>query len=179
MYLAITGTPGTGKSTVGTLLEDAGQKVISLLRVAEENGFITGYDEEAGSDEIDIQALDKHIRDNCTSSDQAFITGHMSHQLSAVSAVIVLRCNPNTIIQRLEERGYSEDKVRENAEAEAVDVILVEALEMHDNVFEIDVTEMHPEQVRDAILEIGTGDGKIDKYGPGKVDWSEVVLGWY
>ena len=48
---------------------------------------------------------------------------------------------------------------------------------MHDKVFEIDATGMQPEEVRDSIFEIG--EGKIDKYAPGKVDWSEVVLGWY
>ena len=179
MYIAITGTPGTGKSTVGALLEGAGQNVLSLGRLAKDKGFVTGHDKVADSNEIDIQALDRFIREEQMSYGPIFISGHLSHLLSAVTFAIVLRCNPNTIIQRLEGRGYPKAKVRENAEAEAVDVILVEALERHNKVFELDTTNVQPEEVRDTILEITASKGKIDKYEPGKVDWSEVVLGWY
>jgi len=47
---------------------------------------------------------------------------------------------------RLEARGYSEEKIRENIEAEALDVILVEAFEWCEKVFEINTTEKSIEE---------------------------------
>ena len=41
---------------------------------------------------------------------------------------------------RLKSRGYSEEKIKENIEAEALDVILVEAFEWCKKVFEVNTT---------------------------------------
>ncbi len=177
MYIAITGTPGTGKSTLTRQLQDSGKETISVFRYSKEQGFIIRYDEEMDSYEVDIQALDNHLKNRHGGEDIVFISGHLSHLLSVPDMVIVLRCNPNIIRQRLEERGYPESKIRENMEAEAVDVILVESLDNHDAVFEIECTDMQPEEVVNAVIEIT--EGKHNKYEPGRVDWSEVVLGWY
>ncbi len=73
-------------------------------------------------------------------------------------------------------RGYSGAKVYENALSEAIDVILVEAVEWCDRVYELDTTGRTAREVADAILEIlGAIDHgtEIDGYNPGSVDWLE------
>ena len=62
-------------------------------------------------------------------------------------------------------------------EAEALDVILIEATETETEVSEINTTEMSAEEVCDAVLRIKSGD--TSNYAPGSIDWSEEVLKWY
>ena len=56
--------------------------------------------------------------------------------------VIILRCRPDILKSRLVKRGYRGEKIQENVEAEALDVILVETLEIHPpgHILEIDTT---------------------------------------
>jgi len=61
--------------------------------------------------------------------------------------------------------------VKENLEAEALDVCLVEAVERYDEVYELDTTGRSPEETAAAVEEIIKGKG--GKYRPGKIDWAE------
>jgi adenylate kinase len=81
------------------------------------------------------------------------------------------------LAKRLTKRRWSKAKVRENLEAEAVDVILIEAMDSCNEVFEIDTTKMTPLQVSKAVAEIIRGES--GKYRPGNVDWSAEVMDWY
>ena len=59
--------------------------------------------------------------------------------------------------------------MRENLEAEFLDVILVEAVEWCDLVSEIDATCLSPEEVADRVVGILRGELKMP---PGEVDWT-------
>ncbi|MBA1343247.1 MAG: putative adenylate kinase [ANME-2 cluster archaeon] len=88
----------------------------------------------------------------------------------------MLRLAPDELEKRLTVRGYSRAKIHENALSEAVDVILVEAVEWCDGVYEIDTTGKTVKEVADAILEILDAIDRgieIDGYEPGSVDWLE------
>ena len=74
-------------------------------------------------------------------------------------------------------KRWTERKIRENVEAEAVDVVLIEAVQSVPQVFEIDTTHRRPKQVGLAIEEIISGEKQ--KYRVGNVDWSREVLGWF
>jgi adenylate kinase len=108
--------------------------------------------------------------------DEGYIVGHLAHLLPN-GLCIVLRAHPGLIIERLKARGYVDEKVMANAEAEAIDLILIEALDGCQDVREIDCSEMSGEDVAAAIERII--DGQDGAYAPGNVDWSEVVLSWY
>jgi adenylate kinase len=69
------------------------------------------------------------------------------------------------------ERGYEEEKVMENVEAELVDVILIEAVERCEDVYEIDTSEMSISEVADIVEQILKGEEVKNRYRPGKVDW--------
>ncbi|MFA5312554.1 MAG: adenylate kinase family protein [Methanomassiliicoccales archaeon] len=175
MLIALTGTPGTGKTTVGKELIPRGISVREVSDIAREKGLLREKDVGRDSYDIDPDELDAAI-DFLREGPTTILVGHLSHLVDS-DIVIVLRCRPSVLEERLASRGWSPKKVRENAEAEAVDIILIEAMEVNDTVYEIDTTGMGPASVADAILDILAG--KTDKYGMGNIDWSDEVLKWY
>jgi len=99
--------------------------------------------------------------------DLVVVEGHLSHHLA--DTAVVLRCNPLVLKERLFSRGWSEEKVMENVEAELIDEILVESLETCKEVYEINVTDMSVDEVVEVIQSILSGTCK--NYRPGNVDW--------
>ncbi|KYK27881.1 MAG: hypothetical protein AYK23_02000 [Candidatus Proteinoplasmatales archaeon SG8-5] len=170
MHVILTGTPGTGKTEAGIILKTKGYDVRNVKDLAAEFGAASETDEGM---EIDVALLTNLLPH---SEEIIIIEGHLAHLLPN-DLCIVLRCNPNVLRERLEARGYPEDKVRENMEAEAIDLILVEAFESCDRVFEIDASDLDPDGVAQAIENVINGDA--DGRSPGSVDWSQVVMDWY
>ncbi|MGD1060678.1 MAG: adenylate kinase family protein [Methanomassiliicoccales archaeon] len=174
MRLAISGTPGTGKTATASILASRGMDVVELNLFANEHGLLGKIDRKRKAREIDVEKLDEALLKERTGD--VVLVGHIAHFLSA-DRIVVLRTRPSVLRKRLEARDYSESKVKENLEAEACDVILIESLDRSKKVYEIDTTERTPEETADAIEDILAG--KTKKYEPGHVDWSEEVLGWY
>lgn len=149
--------------------------VVEANQLAKDKGLLGRMDRRRATREVDVSALDEALIED-EGLNQAILVGHLSHLLT-VDLIIVLRCRPSVLAGRLRERGYSEPKVKENIEAEALDVILVEAAETGGIVLEIDTTGKSPEEVADAVEEILAGER--EKYAIGHIDWSEEVLGWF
>ncbi len=173
MLVAVTGTPGTGKTSACDALAHRGYLVVDLDDVARRGGFITGRDEVRGSDEVDVDALRENLQ---VPAKVAFVRSHYAHHM-AVDLVVVLRCAPSVLRKRLEARGWAPAKIQENLEAEAIDVITQEAVELHPAVYEIDTTRRTAEDTAQTILEILRG--KTQGHEPGTVNWADEVLSWY
>jgi adenylate kinase len=169
MRYALTGTPGVGKTTVAAILSLHGVPTMEVGELARREGLILGLDEGRGSYDVDLDALRAH---SSGIPDGVVLVGHLSHLLD-VGGIIVLRCSPSVLAARLRERGYALPKVMENVEAEAVDVILIEAVESGAAVFEIDTTYGSPDEVARSVLQILGGEKT--KYLPGHVDWSQEI----
>ena len=174
MKLALTGTPGTGKSTVSKILATKGLKVIELGDLAKEKGLLEKLDRKRGTYEVDVKRLDRAVGD-AEAEQTTVLVGHLAHLVSS-DMVIVLRCRPSVLAMRLQARGYPERKVAENALAEALDVILVESVETGKQVFEIDTTNITSEEAAEAVMSILAGEK--EKYAIGNIDWSEEALDW-
>lgn len=174
MLVALTGTPGTGKSTAGELMR-SGRTVIELSELVRMGKVSTVLDRQRDSLEVDTDELDEAVRKELAGRD-ALLVGHLSHFLS-VDLIIVLRCRPSVLASRLRARGWPERKVRENIEAEGCDVILVESVDSGREVVEIDTTELTAERTAGAIEEILAGER--EKYAVGHVDWSDEVMSWF
>lgn len=167
MIILITGTPGTGKTAVAKILS---KKIdAKLIQIGAIEGIYIGVDEERGSKIVDMEKLSNKIGDMIVGD--MVIEGHLSHLLPFGDIVIVLRSDPMELKKRLESKGFDEKKVQENLEAEALDVCLIESLERHENVYEIDTTKRKTDEVVDTIIDIV--GGKTDEFEPGKIDWSE------
>ena len=160
--LAITGTPGVGKTTVAEILKKKGYSVGRVNDLAKKYDCIEEVDGELI---VDIEKLKESF-----SEDLDFVEGHLSHFLS--DRCVVLRCNPIVLKERLLSKGWDEEKILENLESELIDQILVEALEVCSEVHEIDTTGITPEKVADLIEKIYRGKLKL---GYGRVDWISAI----
>ena len=169
--IAVTGTPGTGKSTACALLKE--YQVIDLNELIRKNSKRFQLDEERDSIDVDTSIL-KGLLPMMTGI--RIIEGHLAHLLGPDIAII-LRCSPKMLKERLKKKNWSKEKIQENLEAEAVDVILIEAEDTDAEILEIDTTKMSPDEVAEAIREIIAGERR--KYRPGNIDWSKEVLDWY
>lgn len=179
MIVAITGTPGTGKTTVASILKKKGFTVVDLKKVAFDNNFVIGTDKNRNSKIIDIEKLDDYIQKKFSSDDLVFVEGHISHLLKCADKVIILRLHPSKLKEILSDRNWTKDKIRENVQAEILDVILCEAVDIHSqrNCFEINGTELSIQDIVVCILEIVENKFKnIKKYKIGEIDWSEQIL---
>lgn len=139
MRVAVTGTPGTGKTTATELL-DTDHNVLHLNQIITERGLTTGHDEERDSAIVDLDAVESYLDGR---TDVVF-ESHLAHNFPA-DRVAVLRCHPEELETRLA-NDESAASVTENAESEALDVILGEAVDRQgrDTVYEIETTGQSP-----------------------------------
>ncbi len=168
MRIAVTGTPGTGKTTATELLE-TDLDVVHLNDLIAEEGLSIGEDPDRGSLVADLDAIDERLSD----ADDVVVESHLSHHLN-VDRVAVLRCRPDVLVERLRGRGESEAKATENADAEALDVILSESVDRHgtDAVYEIDTTDRSPRAVASEIESVVSGERAPSA---GTVDFTEYL----
>ncbi|MEM2889942.1 MAG: adenylate kinase family protein [Candidatus Hadarchaeum sp.] len=174
LIIAVSGTPGTGKSEFSKKLAEKLQaKLLSLNDFIEENR-IYSLDSD-GTKVVDVPKLRRCFAKKARDlSGTVVVEGLLAHLLpkKTLDHVVVLRTHPKVLELRLRRRNYPEAKVRENVDAEALDVILWEAVETHgvDKVHEIDTTNLSPEEAVNQFLLAMEGKAVAR---PGKVDWLE------
>ena len=179
MRVALTGTPGTGKTAVASVLTKKGYKVVHLHRFAQRNNCIVGLDTKRKSQLVDIDVLNSCIEQDYPTTDLTLFEGHIGHLLRCIDKIVIIRCHPIQLKHRLQRKKWSVKKIKENVDAEILDVILCEAVELHpvDNIFEIDTTQKSITEVALAIeLMIQRNFEPTDAYTIGQIDWSEEIL---
>ena len=178
----ISGTPCTGKTTVANdlneYLSDNGfdSKLIKINDFAFENDLVIGEDPDKFYKVIDIDGLNDCLNEEITqiSNSILIVEGHLSHLCEGADKMIVLRLNPSILKDRLEERNYSESKIQENLEAEALAVCSVEAYEIYgDKTNEIDASDKSVEEIRDLIIAIAADKMECPV---GSIDFMEWIL---
>ncbi len=186
MIIALSGTPGTGKTTVCGIISEHSQyrkqfHIIDLNKIVLGEKLYTGKDETRDTYEADMDKLEERVTQIISQAPQGMdiiMEGHLSHFLPA-DVIIVLRTHPVALRKRLGKRkNYSFSKVKENANAEALDVILVESAERNKNVFEINTTDINPLAIVKSVIAIieSLKQGKTPKdFLPGKLNWIEQV----
>jgi Predicted nucleotide kinase (related to CMP and AMP kinases) len=182
MIIGITGTPGTGKTSVTKLLEnDQLCQVIHLNELIREEKLYSEVDTERDCVVADMDLVyDRVLELQDKSYPVTIVDSHLSHHIADM--VIVLRTSPAKLKERLEKRKYSVEKVRENLEAEALDIILAEAVDWCEKVFELDTTEGTVDRTFKDIGRIIKGLRRGDteeleqEFRPGSVDWSDYFF---
>jgi adenylate kinase len=198
MIILLTGTPGTGKTTISHLLaEKLGCQLVDINHLVEEKHLYTGLDPEKDYKIVDMDDLErelfrivgsenavdpndstndslnnfsKDLSINPTKNSCIVIEGHLSHYFPQADLVVVFRTEPTTLSERLRKRGWKETKIRENLEAEALDICTWEAHQIHqEKVHEVETTKITPKEVIDVILDII--DGK-KSFPVGNIDFS-------
>lgn len=176
----ITGTPGVGKSTLANLIEKKlSWNLIKINQLAKERNLFSGIDKEKGYKIIDLDILCPELKKTISeiSTDNAsgiVVDGHLSHFCQCADIVIVLRLYPSILKERLKKRNYSDSKILENLEAEALGVCSMEAQEIHGNiVHEIDVGKLSPEDILNTVIEIITGEKSLPL---GEIDFLNWIM---
>jgi adenylate kinase len=153
--VALTGTPGTGKTSVAAQLD---LPVVHLNEVIREEGLAAERDADRDSLVADVDAVAAWLAENAPEGDHV-VESHLAHLFDA-DRVVVLRCHPETLERRLRDRGESAASARENAESEALDVVLSEAVERHgrEAVYEVDTTDLSPAAVAAEVAAVAAGE---------------------
>ncbi len=169
MRVAVTGTPGTGKTTATDLVE-SDLTAVHLNDAIRDEGLHDGEDEERGSLYANLDAVREWL---ASQGDDLLVDSHLAHHFEA-DRVVVLRCHPEELSERLLERGEAAGKAEENAESEALDVILSETVAEHglDSVYEIDTTDRTPEAIAADIEAVIRGERAPSA---GTVDYLEYL----
>ncbi len=180
MFIALTGTPGTGKTSVAQKLKTQGIQILSLNDLALSQNFIEGKDKKRGSHILDLDRINSYLQKNVEiQSNPTIIEGHATHWLTQPEWIIILRCHPKELQKRLHTKQWKKVKISENVEAEILDIILCEATEIHpaNKLIEIDTTEKTIQDVSKIILNLINSDfSHAKEFCIGKIDWSDEIL---
>ncbi|MDO5836693.1 MAG: adenylate kinase family protein [Methanobacterium sp.] len=185
MILLLTGTPGTGKTTISHILaERLDYNLVDINQLVEENHLYTGLDPEKDYKLVDMESLEEELHkiieddESGTSPDgksNIIIEGHLSHHFPRADLVVVLRTEPDILKGRLQKRGWKDVKIHENLEAEALDICTWEAHQIHSTrVHEIETTSLTPEEAVGIILEVIGGK---KSFPVGGIDFSGYLGG--
>ena len=165
--IIITGTPGTGKTTLADKIGDYFKtRVIHITDYLKENPELIEKTMKNGTIIPKMAELRKALN-----QEQGIIDGHLACEFKLRNSfVLVLRTNPKELKKRLKERGYKPKKIKENIEAEALDYCTQKAEENYKAVYEIDTTTKSPDETFQMALKIIYGMSQGDK-----VDFSNYL----
>ena len=146
--LIITGTPGTGKTTLAKMLaERYGYHHIEVNALITQRKLGERYDRKRHCSIVDIRKLNRHLLQIILWAKhekiKVVIDSHLSHYLppKAVDRCIVVNCDLKVLKRRLQKRKYTKAKVAENLECEIMGICEQEALEMGHKVKMVDMTK--------------------------------------
>jgi adenylate kinase len=133
--IALTGTPGTGKTRVAARLTGLRTIEVAELAVARGCARVRGK-----TVVVDLPALVRAQRAPGAWNEIEVVVGHLSHLLG-LRDVVVLRCHPLELDRRLRQapRGGARERV-ENVAAEATDVVRWEAAGEGRRILQVDTT---------------------------------------
>ncbi|KPA83223.1 hypothetical protein ABB37_02904 [Leptomonas pyrrhocoris] len=136
--ILITGTPGTGKTSMGEMLiaELEGFQHVEVGKLVKENHFYTKYDEE-----LDTHIIEEEDEDRLLDFMEPLMVKGGNHVVDYHSSelfperwfhlVVVLHASTEVLFERLTNRKYSEAKRGENMEAEIQCICEEEAREAY------------------------------------------------
>jgi adenylate kinase len=177
LVVAVSGTPGTGKSVFARALAKKLDAQLVDLNALIKKRKIYKKDSD-GTLIVDPQNVRAEFARLIKSlRGPVVVEGLLSHFLQPkfITHVVVLRTKPSVLEKRLRKRRYSSQKIKDNVESEALSVILWEAVKIHGvkKVHEIDTTKLKAQATVKLFL---NALAKKISLRPGKIDWLEEVF---
>ena len=173
--IGITGTPGTGKKTVGgSVAKKLEYELLEINALAKKLGAEIG--KKNAELEVEPSIIYKKLP-RLLEGKKTVLVGHLLPYCisdNVIDYVVVLRCSPTELIRRYAERGYPKRKVKANVVVEAIDLCLSEALTRFDNskMAEIDTTGREVAEVAEEVIE-KLKDPKKRSFG--EVNWLPFI----
>ena len=151
--IGVTGSPGTGKKSVSPLVAAALRlECLGINDIARELGLLG-----RGAGDVDVDLLREKIPQRVHGP--ALLHGHLVPYVldrRSVRKVVVLRCSPGILKERLGRRGYPAKKVEENVEAELIGIVSADAFGAFGSAktFEFDTTRSSPSEAAGRIARL-------------------------
>merc|ERR1712228_219986 len=155
--ILITGTPGTGKTTLGReLATKAGLKYVNVSEFAKEEELFEGWDEKLNCHILDEDRIVDELETQMTEGGN-IVDYHGSEFFPQrwFDAVFVLRTDNTVLYERLEARDYSREKVEQNVQCEIFQTLLEEARESYDLEIVHELMSNVPEDMERNLEQIG------------------------
>lgn len=166
----MTGTPGTGKSTlclkIASEFEKKGFKsrIILVNDIIKDQKLYDAYDSKFDTYIIDDRKVLRYMRrylEEVNVSEKYNFLIFETHTVSTVpknciSQVIVLTARTDVLYDRLVARGYNTEKINENMECEIMRIVLEEAVERFGEEKVTEFPSNVEEDLKDAVAEVSS-----------------------
>ena len=121
MKIAITGTPGSGKTTLAKMLgKEYKLNIINEKDFAIQNGI--GKFNDENELEIPLLEFEKKANEFLLKNDGILLEGHVLCEVKLkVDYIILISINPEELEARLEQRNYPPLKIMDNVFCEGID----------------------------------------------------------
>ena len=165
--IAVSGTPGTGKTTISKKLAlRLNYFYFDVNYFIAKNKLYEGYDRKRKTRVVDTAKLNKALIKEINTLTKKPINGksnkkipikhkklkkingiiidsHLSHYLPKkyVDLCIITKCGINELNKRLKKKGYGKNKIQENLQAEIFGICMSEAKERKQKVMAVDTTK--------------------------------------
>jgi adenylate kinase len=171
----VTGTPGTGKTTISRLLaKELHATYVNPEILLRREGIDYVYDRKRRTRVVSLRRLRQALGEYAARASRGMvIDSHIALETGSLPRLvraIVLRCDPVILGRRLRRKRWSKAKIGENLLAEILDICLWDAIRSYgwSRILEIDTTGKRPPHVIQLVL---TDMKKRRVRQQSKVDW--------
>ncbi|RKP24865.1 adenylate kinase isoenzyme 6-like protein [Syncephalis pseudoplumigaleata] len=149
--ILVTGTPGTGKTTLSELVALAlGYEHINVSELVKAHSLHDGYDEAFDTFILNDDKLCDELEEQLGAATGGYVVDFHTCDVFPerwFDLVVVLRTDNTVLYDRLTERGYSDKKRSENVECEIMQVVLEEARESYQEEIVVELQSDTVEQM--------------------------------
>lgn len=168
MRIIITGSPGTGKSTISKkLATDLNLELINIKQIVKAKKLVDK------KHEVDIKILAKNLQ-FLKNKKNFLVEGHLACEFSLPNDfVIVLRTHPDILRKRLKKRKYNQKKIQDNLITESLDYCTQRVIQTYKKTpLELDTSKR---SIPNSIIEIKKAI-KQKKKRIDTVDYSSILF---